>query len=180
MKKIIFLFLGTLLFGYEQCYLYYIENYDAKNDIYFQGTLNKGKTKIVNCNNPIIEKIKKYQLYVEKRGNKINSLNNSLSNTIYYRIYYKYIKRNIQKTTNIYKTNTTNKKNKTHLCRTIFVIKKSYPTYPGIFYKENFICKNKIDGYNFQKKLGCRKRTIWKNKRKYEITICPSYVEIIK
>jgi len=65
-------------------------------------------------------------------------------------------------------------------CECIFRIKKSKPFYPHIFYTEKFNCKNQNEGYKYQKKLGCRKRIIWKNKIRYEILICPSWVNLVK
>ena len=66
------------------------------------------------------------------------------------------------------------------ICECTYLIKKTKPFYPYIFYKEKFHCKNQHQGFEYQKRLGCRKRTLWKKNKKYEITICPYWVNLSK
>ncbi|EDM22831.1 hypothetical protein [Caminibacter mediatlanticus] len=62
-------------------------------------------------------------------------------------------------------------------CIVTFIIKKAEPSYPHIFYQEEFICKNAREGWKFQKGLGCRHRSFRdKNWIQYNLYICPIYV----
>jgi len=62
-------------------------------------------------------------------------------------------------------------------CIVTYIIKKAKPSYPYLFYKEEFACKNAKQGWEFQKGLGCRKRSFmtkdWKRQFLY---ICPIMV----
>ncbi len=65
-------------------------------------------------------------------------------------------------------------------CEVTFIVKKSTPHYPYLFKKEKFICKNQKEGWNYQKTLGCRKRNVLKNMKKYKLYICPLWVDLVK
>ena len=65
------------------------------------------------------------------------------------------------------------------LCQVTFLVKKSNPSFPHLFYKEKFICQNWNEGWKYQKALGCRKRSTWYKHRRYFLYICPVSVGVI-
>ena len=62
-------------------------------------------------------------------------------------------------------------------CIVIYIVKKSNPSYNHLYYKETFPCENAKQGWLFQKRLGCRKRSfLTKNWKKQFLYICPILV----
>ena len=64
-------------------------------------------------------------------------------------------------------------------CLVTFIVKQSIPTYPHIFYKEKFVCHTLSEGLTFQKRLGCRKRSVWYKGVRYYLYICPFNVMLV-
>ena len=63
------------------------------------------------------------------------------------------------------------------ICTVTYIVKKSKPPYNHLYYKETFPCENAKQGWLYQKRLGCRKRSfLTKNWKKQFLYICPLYV----
>jgi len=138
LKKILFFLTFTipLLSQNEKCIVFFVKNFFKNTSYIKEGTKIKVLTKQIKCDNPIIKKIKKGEIYIKKKGtfstyidtNLKKNKRKNIEKTIFFEIYFKYIEKNkFEKEKLTQKNNNSNKNNlnKDDLIKKIKIIQKN-------------------------------------------------------